>query len=203
MRRIQPTTPFRQKCDAEPTKAVRLIAAPSPTRLLFRIGCAVPLARWPWPGSGGMSTEVACPHLLHRKTHRARCFCRHLKWCRHNNCSPASNWRWRWTAHARPPAAIQLHLRQRCPDGRQPKWLATRSGNCESLSFCSIQFPPRQRMRGTLGPAISRCLLNGGNPRRRPSHPAYICRHRLGRIFDSAPLEIVWVPVVTDIDCAA
>ncbi len=46
-------------------------------------------------------------------------------------------------------------------------------------------------------------LLNGDKSRRRPSRAAYIRPHKLGRIFDSAPLEIVWVPVVTDIDCAA
>ncbi len=52
-------------------------------------------------------------------------------------------------------------------------------------------------------PAIPCTLLNGGNVRAGPSRPAYVFPLMLGRIFDSAALEIVWVPVVTDIYCAA
>ncbi len=52
-------------------------------------------------------------------------------------------------------------------------------------------------------PAIPCSLLNGENARADPSRPAYVFPLMLGRIFDSAALEIVWVPVVTDIYCAA
>ena len=52
-------------------------------------------------------------------------------------------------------------------------------------------------------PAVPCTLLNGESVRAGPSRPAYVFPLMLGRIFDSAPLEIVWVPVVTDSDCAA
>ncbi|GEM_PF-915344 len=52
-------------------------------------------------------------------------------------------------------------------------------------------------------PAVPCTLLNGESVRAGPSRPAYVFPLMLGRIFDSAPLEIVWVPVVTDIYCAA
>ncbi len=72
-----------------------------------------------------------------------------------------------------------------------------------TVRVCYDPVPGATKRHSPARSTIACCLLNGDKSRHRPSHSAYIRRPRLGRIFDSAPLEIVWVPVVTDSDCAA